>query len=126
MNKDSFYLLTSELQQDTVAYYYYNPDMNCCGFGFNTADGGGFLPETHLSKKTYVYPIHLVQGKIPEKRGNPASLDVPVEVAEAAAIIAEFMGKNNLNNGQIAGMNFETNRTWILKRERTKTTEEDY
>lgn len=45
MKKGTFYLLVNtETKEETVAYYYLNPDTNDEGFGFNTANGGGFLP----------------------------------------------------------------------------------
>lgn len=34
---------------EALGYYYFNPDAECYGFGFNIADGGGFLPESDVT-----------------------------------------------------------------------------
>jgi hypothetical protein len=34
---------------EALGYYYFNPDAECYGFGFNIADGGGFLPESGVT-----------------------------------------------------------------------------
>jgi len=36
-------------KEKTLVYYYENPDTMEWGFGFNIADGGGFLPEKDLT-----------------------------------------------------------------------------
>jgi len=49
-----FYTLTSEAGEITNAYFYNNPDSDCAGFGFNIADGGGFLPEYDITERTSI------------------------------------------------------------------------
>lgn len=39
------FTLTSAEGEVVNAYFYDKPDSGCKGFGFNIADGGGFLPE---------------------------------------------------------------------------------
>ena len=40
--------------EKTLAYYYENPDTRQWGYGFNIADGGGFMPELDLTEDTTV------------------------------------------------------------------------
>ena len=47
--------------EETIVYYYYNLDALCTGFGFNTADGGGFLPEFDLRKDSIVKKLTLIE-----------------------------------------------------------------
>jgi hypothetical protein len=68
MIENTYYWLLVEDEEPALAYYYRNPDafMNpeepmvegkdysALGFGFNTADGGGFLFESDLSEATRV------------------------------------------------------------------------
>jgi len=111
-------MLKSPYGEETIGYYYDNQDMGCKGFGFNTADGGGFLPESHLSKNTEVTPIHLVLGVTATRAGEYPSLEIPESVAKAGVEIACFMAENNVKKGQICGQNFEANYTWrILNKE---------
>lgn len=49
-----FYTLTSTAGEVTNAYFYNNPDSDCEGFGFNIADGGGFLPEYDITDSTVI------------------------------------------------------------------------
>jgi hypothetical protein len=50
----SWYWLESNGDK-SLAYLYRNPDMNNeLGFGFNIADGGGFIPLFDLTKDTIV------------------------------------------------------------------------
>ena len=42
--------------EKTLAYYYENPNTKKWGYGFNIADGGGFLPENDLTEDTKVLP----------------------------------------------------------------------
>ena len=48
--------LVSSKGEWTLAYYYENPDTHEWGYGFNIADGGGFIPEDDLSNETRVVP----------------------------------------------------------------------
>ncbi len=43
-------------KEKTLVYYYENPDTKEWGYGFNIADGGGFLPESDLTDDTKVLP----------------------------------------------------------------------
>ena len=43
-----FYWLSGQNESPTIVYYYFNPDAKQKGFGFNIADGGGFLSENDL------------------------------------------------------------------------------
>lgn len=38
------YWLKGPDEESVLVYYYNNQDAGCFGFGFNIADGGGFLP----------------------------------------------------------------------------------
>ncbi len=60
----SYYRLESKVTKEkTIAYYYYNPDAKCYGFGFNTADGAGFLPEWDVSDETVVTHMFISEKK---------------------------------------------------------------
>lgn len=60
MNKESltegqyYLLINSNTKEETIAYFYYNPDTESQGFGFNTADGGGFLSKSDLIDDTLI------------------------------------------------------------------------
>lgn len=57
MKRDiGYYWLVNDhsLDDPTLAFYYENPDTDEWGFGFNYADGGGFLPEKDLTVDTRV------------------------------------------------------------------------
>ena len=47
-----YYYLISEEELPTLVRFYKNPDTDQYGFGFNIADGGGFLPEYDLKEST--------------------------------------------------------------------------
>lgn len=53
----SFYKLTSDQEEVSIAYFYYNPDAEIWGFGFNISDGSGFLPAYDLTEKTEVTKV---------------------------------------------------------------------
>ena len=48
------FTLTSAEGEITNAYFYDNPDSGCEGFGFNIADGGGFLPVHDITDNTII------------------------------------------------------------------------
>lgn len=53
--KDGYYWLVCKIFGSvTLVYHYTNPDTNEPGFGFNTRDGGGFMPAKDLSRSTEV------------------------------------------------------------------------
>ncbi len=60
--EQTYYKLTNpETKVETIAYCYRNPDANNeLGFGFNIADGGGWMPIWDLSKKTEINKLKLV------------------------------------------------------------------
>ena len=47
-----------------LTYYYFDEKEECWGFGFNRADGGGFIPEDKLPEGTII--ISAVIGMSPE------------------------------------------------------------
>lgn len=54
----SYYrLINPKTSEVTIVYYYFNPDDKCEGFGFNHADGGGFLSVDDLLEDTIVEPF---------------------------------------------------------------------
>ncbi len=73
MFENDFYWLI-EKEERTLVYYYYNDDADCAGFGFNIADGGGFLPESDLLDSTEVvrFPeiIEFFGYSITKRNGN--------------------------------------------------------
>ena len=54
--RKSHYVWLISGDEKTLAYYYENPDTHEWGYGFNIADGGGFMPETDLTSETAVLP----------------------------------------------------------------------
>jgi len=55
MMKEGYYwLFNSKTKEATLAYFYYNPDADRNGFGFNIRDGGGFLPMDDVSEDTQI------------------------------------------------------------------------
>jgi len=59
---NGFYRLTSSFNEETIAYFYYNPDAELWGFGFNISDGGGFIPAFDLTEKTEVKKLEIDDG----------------------------------------------------------------
>ena len=53
-NQGSHYRLINCEGEECIVYFYLNPDANCLGFGFNIADGGGFIPEYDLRSGSVV------------------------------------------------------------------------
>ena len=48
------------IEEISIAYYYWNPDAKCYGFGFNIADGSGFVPDYDLIKNTKITRLKLI------------------------------------------------------------------
>jgi hypothetical protein len=44
-----------------VAYFYDCHDADCEGFGFNTYDGGGFLPLRDISAGTEIVKLKIIE-----------------------------------------------------------------
>ena len=58
-----YYLLSSPSEPEpTLAYYYYNADDNAYGWGFNLADGAGWIREGDLTADTDVRPVTIMEG----------------------------------------------------------------
>ena len=58
--KEHYYLEHPDEPEPTLVYYYYNPDSEIWGFGFNIADGGGFLPEDDLGSETTITRVEII------------------------------------------------------------------
>ncbi len=60
LKSENYYWLVSADGERTLVYCYRNPDTNWYGFGFNTADGSGFLPASDLNSDTEIYgPVEI-------------------------------------------------------------------
>ena len=57
-----YHLYTDSEDSPVLAKLYINPDAKCEGFGFNTADGGGFLAADDVSDKTRIVPVTITEG----------------------------------------------------------------
>lgn len=53
------YKVTSCEGEVSIAYFYYNPDAECNGFGFNIADGGGFVPLSDFREDSLIEELEL-------------------------------------------------------------------
>ena len=42
-----------------IVYYYYNPDADTNGFGFNIADGGGYLEISDVNSDSVISSINM-------------------------------------------------------------------
>ena len=63
MYKQGFYWLLSDGESPTLVFFYFNKDAGKAGFGFNTFEGGGFLPADDLTSNTDVVKADI---KLPE------------------------------------------------------------
>lgn len=52
-----YVILESKNGEKTLVIYYFNPDAKCYGYGFNIADGGGFLPEWDITDDTKIIEV---------------------------------------------------------------------
>ena len=60
--KEGFYNLYSKREKKPVlVYLYYSRDACCRGMGFNTYDGGGFLPLSDLTDDTIITPVDIIE-----------------------------------------------------------------
>ena len=59
--KSYYKLINTNTKEETIVYFYHNEDADCDGFGFNTADGGGFLPLDHLAESTIVKKLQIIE-----------------------------------------------------------------
>lgn len=58
LKNQTFYKLVSKYDEVTIGYCYKNPDRdNQLGIGFNTADGGGWMPTSDISEETKITEI---------------------------------------------------------------------
>ena len=90
-------LVDKNLEEPAVVQFYNNPDFHMnpnepieegkdysqVGFGFNMADGGGFLPLFDLAPQTKVIPIEMLEVNKPIKKAL-------FEVAKGADQIVSF------------------------------------
>lgn len=59
--EDGYYLLSKmDGTERSIVRLYMNPDENVRGLGFNTADGGSFLPLTDLSDDSLLQPVSIL------------------------------------------------------------------
>ena len=57
-----YYRLSHPMTEEvTLGYFYLNPDAKCAGFGFNTADGGGFVGIDDLLTDTVLQLVDIVE-----------------------------------------------------------------
>lgn len=56
-----YHLHTPSEDSPTLAKLYINPDAQCEGFGFNIADGGGFIAADDVSEKTRIVPVTITE-----------------------------------------------------------------
>lgn len=54
-----YYRLTGVDGEESIACFYFNPDALTWGFGFNIADGGGFLVASDLKSDSVVAQVHV-------------------------------------------------------------------
>ena len=60
----TFYKLISKHNEVTIAYCYKNPDADDqLGIGFNTADGGGWMPVWDISNETKITEVEFSEVK---------------------------------------------------------------
>lgn len=67
-----FYWISCKIEEPTIVYYYFNQDYQVnsdepgqWGFGFNIADGGGFIPDWEITDDSELI------GPIEFKADNP-------------------------------------------------------
>lgn len=56
-----YYQLIGVEGEVSIAYFYFNADSETWGFGFNIADGGGFLPAYDLREDTSIKELMLTR-----------------------------------------------------------------
>jgi len=74
-----------------LAYFYQHPETKLYGFGFNTADGGGFLPEYDLAPFTEIHEVNIQVDQMPI---------YGCSINDLLTIISDFTGEalGGLNN----------------------------
>ena len=66
LKEQTFYKLTIKNNEVTIVYCYKNPDYldgSTIGFGFNIADGGGWMPACDVSKETTIAEVEFTEVK---------------------------------------------------------------
>jgi hypothetical protein len=87
--KDGFYYLkTKDGGESPVLVYGYHCTDNggVFGYGFNTHDGGGFLPHSDLTENSIVVPVSIVESqpaKSESSDGQSLRTTLPAQNAEA-------------------------------------------
>ena len=63
--QSGYYLMynPSYPQDECLVRYYYNPDAKCWGYGFNIADGCGFIPENDVVDGTVLTAVEITPKK---------------------------------------------------------------
>ena len=58
MIESGFYYLYSDKEEEpTLVHAYYSNHSKALGLGFNTRDGGGFLPLNDFPEDSYLLPV---------------------------------------------------------------------
>jgi hypothetical protein len=55
-----YWLFTKSEVEPTLVQGYYSSDSQCYGFGFNTHDGGGFLPLSDITDISSLVPVTII------------------------------------------------------------------
>lgn len=58
-DKGWYFITKADGSERCVVKYYLNPDTDTWGFGFFVSDGGGFLPESDVSKSSVIRPVQI-------------------------------------------------------------------
>ncbi len=56
-----YHLYSKHEDEPTLVYCYYSKDAGCQGVGFNTYNGGGFLPVADFASDTVAVPVSIVE-----------------------------------------------------------------
>lgn len=86
-------------EDECIVYYYRNPDTKTWGFGFNIADGCGFIPESDIAEGSTIAPAAVVAAIY-------GSFDIQLSSAKLEEMVTEvvdtvlFQMKNMENNAE--------------------------
>ena len=61
LERGYYFLSHPEEPEETLVFFYKNPDTQEDGFGFNAKDGGGFLPLNDLSPRSNLHKVIIVK-----------------------------------------------------------------
>ena len=85
-------LYNNSTKEKSIGYFYFHPDLKVQGFGFNHADGSGFLCLDDLNEDTTCKKVVFVEAAGPEiKEGENVIIVTPRDIlsAFASCIIAQ-------------------------------------